>query len=98
MPQHEVANLVYSLIVFSIPLVGVYFNFRVKVEGQERRMTSVEVKLDNIQKQVDNNIVRLNDHEAQQKLLVSLTEQVKNLTSDMGELKADIKSLLRRDS
>lgn len=98
MPQHEVANLIYSLIVFSIPLVGLYFNFRGKVEGQENRMTKVESEISHLMKQVDNNIVRLNDHEAQQKLLVSLTEQVKNLTSDMGELKADIKSLLRRDS
>lgn len=98
MPQHELSNLIYSLIVFSIPLVGMYFNFRGKVEGQENRMTKVESELKHIQKQVDNNIIRLNDHEAQQKLLVSLTEQVKNLTSDMGELKADIKSLLRRDS
>ncbi len=51
MPQHEVASLIYNVIVFSIPLVAVYFNFRGKVEGQERRMTSVEVRLDNVQKQ-----------------------------------------------
>lgn len=79
-----------------IPVVGVYLNFKGKVQDTESRMTKIETDLKHVIKQVDSNIVRLNDHEAQQKLLISLTEQVKNLTEDMGELKSDIKSLLKK--
>lgn len=91
------ADILVQLIIFGIPLVGVYFNAKSRIESTEKRMTTLEIELKHTTEKVSNNIIRLNDHEAQQKLLVSLTEQVKNLTGDMTELKADIKALLRRD-
>lgn len=90
------ADFIIGLVVFAIPLIGVYFASKSRIESAEKRMTTLEIELKHTSEKVNNNIIRLNDHEAQQKLLVSLAEQVKNLTGDMTELKADIKALLRQ--
>lgn len=92
----DYADLIIEIIVFAVPMIGLYFSSKARIESAEKRMTTLEIELKHTTEKVMNNIIRLNDHEAQQRLLVSLTEQVKNLNSEMSELKADIKTLLRK--
>ena len=92
----EYAEVIVALIAFCIPLYGVYQTNKNKIQSAERQMTTLEIEIKNLTEKVNSNIMRLNDHEAQQRLLISLTEQVKVLNQDMGELKADIKTLIRK--
>lgn len=88
-------EFIYQLIIFGITILGFYLNAAGKIKDQENRLTMIEATLSYISKQVESNISRLNDHEKQQQTMVALVQQVKNLSDDMSELKADMKLLLK---
>ncbi|MCW6663963.1 hypothetical protein NHG23_08710 [Aerococcaceae bacterium NML190073] len=87
MPKEEV---IIAVIVFLLPVIGLYLKFRDDVKAQENRMTILERDNAHMMKQVENNIKRLDNHDEQNKILVALTEQVRNLSEDIRRIEKKI--------
>lgn len=89
----DINYILIQLVVFIIPLIGVYFAFHNDVQKQksdlvkqENRLTLMEKDIEHLKEQVNLNVKRLDNHDEQNRVLIALTEQVKNLSEDIKRI------------
>lgn len=81
-PEH-----VYALVGFVSTVVGLWTNFSAKITKQENRITILEKDIENLKEFKESANRRLDNHDEQNKAILVLAEQVKNLGDDVQELK-----------
>ena len=92
MPEKELMHWLITVVLpVGFTLIGFYTMNKSKAEYMEKRLTTMEVLIDMQSKVLDSHDIRLNKHEEEQKITMSLVEQIKNLSTDIGELKQDFK-------
>lgn len=84
-------QIVITLIGFAITVYGFYNVLKTKSIEQATKINTLELKVSFLEQTVSNNIRRLDDHDKQNQALVQMTEQIKNLTEDVRELKVMFK-------
>ena len=72
---------------FIITVYGFYNLLRAKSIEQATKINSLELRLGFLEQQTKDHTRRLDDHDKQNQALVAMTEQIKNLTEDVKELK-----------
>lgn len=70
-----------------ITVYGFYNVLRAKSIEQATKINSLELRLGFLEQQTKDHTRRLDDHDKQNQALVAMTEQIKNLTEDVKELK-----------
>ena len=70
-----------------IPVAGLYLNNKSKITEQEHRMTMIEAGQNYIQKLSEQNSHRLDEHDAQNRVIYQLMEQIKAIKEDVVEIK-----------
>ena len=72
---------------FIITVYGFYNVLRAKSIEQATKINSLDLRLGFLEQQTKDHTRRLDDHDKQNQALVAMTEQIKNLTEDVKELK-----------
>ena len=80
-------DFVYQVIIFAIPLIGLYWYQKDRAAQHERRITVLEKDIENLREFKKTASRRLDSHEEQNKAILVLAEQVKGLSEDIRELK-----------
>ena len=83
-PEYQ---LLMTVVGFAITVYGFYNVLRAKGIEQATKINSLELRLGFLEQQTINHARRLDDHDKQNQALVAMTEQIKNLTEDVKELK-----------
>ena len=92
MTEKELMHWLITVVLpVSLTLIGFYTTNKSKAGAMEKRLTTMEVLIDMQSKILDSHDIRLCKHEEEQKITMSLVEQIKNLSTDIGELKQDFK-------
>ena len=76
---------------FAITVYGFYNVLKAKSIEQATKVNTLELKISFLEQTIKNHTRRLDDHDKQNQALVAMTEQMKNLTEDVRELKTMIK-------
>lgn len=76
---------------FIITVYGFYNVLKAKSIEQATKINTLELKVSFLERSIKEHNRRLDDHDKQNKALVAMTEQMKNLTEDVRELKTLIK-------
>ena len=76
---------------FVITVYGFYNVLKAKSIEQATKVNTLELKISFLEQTIKNHTRRLDDHDKQNQALVAMTEQMKNLTEDVRELKTMIK-------
>ena len=76
---------------FAITVYGFYNVLKAKSIEQATNVNTLELKISFLEQTIKNHTRRLDDHDKQNQALVAMTEQMKNLTEDVRELKTMIK-------
>ena len=80
-----------TLVCFVITVYGFYNVLKAKSIEQATKINTLELKIDFLDQTLQTHTRRLDDHDKQNQALVAMTEQMKNLTEDVRELKTMIK-------
>lgn len=70
-----------------IPAVVLYLNFKDRSDRLEKRLTGLEKDIEFSKEFKREVLKRLNSHDEQNKAILVLAEQVKNLTNDVKEIR-----------
>ena len=76
---------------FASTVYGFYNVLKAKSIEQATKVNTLELKISFLEQTIKNHTRRLDDHDKQNQALVAMTEQMKNLTEDVRELKTMIK-------
>ncbi|HFX4000166.1 hypothetical protein GE023_005050 [Streptococcus canis] len=76
---------------FFITVYGFYSVLKAKSIEQATKINTLEMKITFLEQIMADHTRRLDDHDKQNQALVAMTEQMKNLTEDVRELKTMIK-------
>ena len=76
---------------FVITVYGFYNVLKAKSIEQATKDNTLELKISFLEQTIKDHTRRLDDHDKQNQALVAMTEQMKNLTEDVRELKTMIK-------
>lgn len=76
---------------FVITVYGFYNVLKAKSIEQATKVNALELKISFLGQTIKDHTRRLDDHDKQNQALVAMTEQIKNLTEDVKELKCMIK-------
>lgn len=76
-----------TLVGFAITVYGFYSVLKAKSIEQATKINTLELKNSFLESQVQEHARRLDDHSKRNHALVAMTEQIKNLTEDVKELK-----------
>lgn len=76
---------------FVITVYGFYNVLKAKSIEQATKVNTLELKISFLEQTIKVHTRRLDDHDKQNQALVAMTEQMKNLTEDVRELKTMIK-------
>ena len=76
---------------FFITVYGFYNVLKAKSIEQATNVNTLELKISFLEQSIKDHTRRLDDHDKQNQALVAMTEQMKNLTEDVRELKTMIK-------
>ena len=76
---------------FVITVYGFYNVLKAKSIEQATEVNTLELKISFLEQTIKDHTRRLDDHDKQNQALVAMTEQMKNLTEDVRELKTMIK-------
>jgi len=87
-PEYQTLITVFS---FLITIYGFYNVLKAKNVEQATKVNTLELKVSFLEQTIKDNTRRLDDHDKQNQALVAMTEQIKNLTEDVKELKIMIK-------
>lgn len=87
-PEYQ---LLITIISFFITVYGFYNVLKAKGIEQATTIKTLELKISYLEQVTKTHTRRLDDHDEQNKALVAMTEQIKNLTDDVRELKVMIK-------
>lgn len=72
-------------------VVGLYGRFKGEIIAQEQRLTKLDKDMQYLKDFKTSTSKRLDDHDKQNQTLFVMAEQIKNLSDDIRELKAEIK-------
>ena len=78
---------VYTFVAFVSSILGMWSILSAKMTKQEHRNTVLEKDIENLKEFKENANHRLNNHDEQNKAILVLAEQVKNMTDDVRDLK-----------
>ena len=81
-PEH-----IYTFIAFASSILGMWSTLSAKMTKQENRITVLEKDIENLKEFKDSANHRLNSHDEQNKAILVLAEQVKNMADDIRDLK-----------
>lgn len=70
-----------------IPVIVLYLNFKDRSDRLEKRLTGLEKEIEFSKEFKREVLKRLNSHDEQNKAILVLAEQVKNLTNDVKEIR-----------
>lgn len=80
-----------TIVGFVITVYGFYSVLKAKSIEQATKINTLELKISFNEQIIKEHTRRLDDHDKQNQALVAMTEQMKNLTEDVRELKTMIK-------
>nr|DAS92539.1 MAG TPA: hypothetical protein [Caudoviricetes sp.] len=80
-----------TIVGFVITVYGFYSVLKAKSIEQATKINTLELKISFSEQIIKEHTRRLDDHDKQNQALVAMTEQMKNLTEDVRELKTMIK-------
>ena len=78
---------VYAFVAFISSILGMWSVLSAKMTKQENRNTVLEKDIENLKEFKENANHRLNSHDEQNKAILVLAEQVKNMGDDIRDLK-----------
>ena len=78
---------VYTFVVFVSSVLGMWSILSAKMTKQEHRNTILEKDIENLKEFKESANRRLNSHDEQNKAILVLAEQVKNMGNDVRDLK-----------
>ena len=78
---------VYIYVAFVSSVLGMWSILSAKVTKQENRNTVLEKDIENLKEFKESANHRLNSHDEQNKAILVLAEQVKNMSDDIRDLK-----------
>ncbi len=78
---------VYTFVAFVSGILGMWSILSAKMTKQENRNTVLEKDIENLKEFKENANHRLNSHDEQNKAILVLAEQVKNMSDDIRDLK-----------
>ena len=78
---------VYTFVAFVSGVLGMWSILSAKMTKQENRNTVLEKDIENLKEFKENANHRLNNHDEQNKAILVLAEQVKNMADDIRDLK-----------
>ena len=81
-PEH-----IYTFIAFASSILGMWSTLSAKMTKQENRITVLEKDIENLKEFKDSANHRLDNHDEQNKAILVLAEQVKNMADDIRDLK-----------
>lgn len=87
-PEYQ---MLITLVGFIITVYGFYNVLKAKSIEQATKLNTLELKISFLEQTIKEHTRRLDDHDKQNQALVAMTEQMKNLTEDVRELKTMIK-------
>lgn len=87
--------LVYILGVL-LPVASLYLVNKTKIKEAEHRATVQEMEIKHLKQEVKQNATRLDGHDEQNRIMYTLIEQVKSLSSSVEEVKKDVKNIMKR--
>lgn len=90
--QFEISTLQQAG-AFLVLLVGFYWTSKSNIERSEKRISILEIKVEHMEQKLMHHAQRLDNHDEQNRALISLTEQVKNLSEDMDHFNCLYRSL-----
>ena len=88
--------LVTVVLPIGISVFGLYIASSTRSASLEHRLTELEVMNKAQERMLDSHGIRLDKHEEEQRVMLSLVEQIRALTGDIGELKSDLKEVRNR--
>ena len=78
---------VYTFVAFVSSVLGMWSTLSAKMTKQENRNTVLEKDIENLKEFKESANHRLNSHDEQNKAILVLAEQVKNMGDDVRDLK-----------
>ena len=81
-PEH-----IYTFIAFISSILGMWSTLSAKLTRQENRSTVLEKDIENLKEFKESANHRLDNHDEQNKAILVLAEQVKNMSDDIRDLK-----------
>lgn len=94
MPERE---LMHWLMTVVLPIVisvgGVVAGLRSNIAKSEHRLTKIEAENAFQTKTIAEQNIRLNKHDEEQKTMMAMIEQIKNLSEDVKEVRTDLKKI-----
>ena len=78
---------VYTFVAFVSSVLGMWSTLSAKMTRQENRITVLEKDIENLKEFKESANHRLNSHDEQNKAILVLAEQVKNMGNDIRDLK-----------
>jgi len=78
---------VYIYVAFISSITGIWSALSAKLTRQENRSTVLEKDIENLKEFKESANHRLNSHDEQNKAILVLAEQVKNMSDDIRDLK-----------
>ena len=78
---------VYTFVAFVSSIFGMWSILSAKMTKQENRNTVLEKDIESLKEFKENANHRLNSHDEQNKAILVLAEQVKNMSDDIRDLK-----------
>ena len=78
---------IYIYVAFVSSIIGMWSVLSAKVTKQENRNTVLEKDIENLKEFKESANQRLNSHDEQNKAILVLAEQVKNMSDDIRDLK-----------
>ena len=81
-PEH-----IYTFIAFVSSILGMWSTLSAKLTRQENRSTILEKDIENLKEFKESANHRLDNHDEQNKAILVLAEQVKNMADDIRDLK-----------
>lgn len=87
-PEYQ---MLITIVGFVITVYGFYNVLKAKSIEQATNVNTLELKISFLEQSIKDHTRRLDDHDKQNQALVAMTEQMKNLTEDVRELKTIIK-------
>ena len=78
---------VYLYVAFASSVLGIWSILSAKMTKQENRNTVLEKDIENLKEFKESANHRLNSHDEQNKAILVLAEQVKNMGDDIRDLK-----------
>lgn len=82
---------VYTFVAFVSSVLGMWSILSAKMTKQENRNTILEKDIESLKEFKESANHRLNNHDEQNKALLVLAEQVKNMSEDIRDLKRVMK-------